>query len=137
MKKIVVFLLCFGFIIALSTCPAEAVIWSGNLLTNPGAETGDLTGWSTDDANVVAASQFLVQTTGTVEEHSGDWFFNMADGSVGNSGIVRNRMLSQGIDLSGYATEIDAGLMLAEASTWLQTEISMTWWTLILAILHK
>ena len=122
MKKIVVFLMCFGFIVAFSACPAEATIWSGNLLTNPGAETGNLTGWSTDDANVVAASQSLIQSTGTVEEHSGEWFFNMADGSVGNHGVVKNRMLSQTIDLSGYAIEIDAGLLLAEASTWLQTE---------------
>jgi hypothetical protein len=98
------------------------IVWTGNLLTNPGAESGDLTGWTTDDAVVVVASQYQDQTTGRVEEHSGDWFFNMCGASVGDGGVVKSRLLSQSIDLTGYAAGIDAGVGLINASTWLQTE---------------
>ena len=102
---------------------AQATTWSANLLTNPGAEAGDLSGWTTDDTvGAVVASQSLVQTTGTVYPYADDWFFNMAGASVGNHGVVKSRLLSQDIDVSGWASEIDAGLGLVNASTWLQTE---------------
>jgi len=121
MRKSAVFLVCFSITAVWSVCPAMAtIVWSGNLLTNPGAETGDLTGWSTNDAVIVIASQFQDQTTGRVEQYSGEWFFNMCGASAGSG--VTSRMLYQAIDLSSYGSDIDAGLGLIDASTYLQTE---------------
>lgn len=98
----------------------SALIWSENLLTNPGAETGSMAPWITEPPVVVSQSRF--ETSGMVYPHSGDWFFDMAGASASPSGTIAIRELYQDIDLSSYATDIDAGLLQIQAAVWLQTE---------------
>ncbi len=93
---------------------------SGNMLSNPGAETGSLANWSTDDLLVVVASKSQSESSGWVYPHSGDWFFNMCGQAVGIA--VSERVLYQNIDMSGYASDIDADLVTFQASTYMQTE---------------
>ena len=123
-KPRVVVLMCIVIAFACSVESAMGTTWSGNLLINPGAELGNLNGWIIDPCSPspIMASQSLLQTTGTVYPHTGDWFINMAGASVGDSGIVRRRLLTQTVDLSTWAVDIDAGLGLVNAGTWLQTE---------------
>ena len=103
--------------------PAGAITWSGNLLTNPGAESGNLSGWTTDHPTFVVASQFLVETSGTVTPHSGQWFFNMA---AGPATPYTTAVLYQDVNVSGYAANIDAGLEVSLGGTWLQIEDALS-----------
>ncbi len=91
-----------------------------NMLSNPGAETGSLANWSTDDPLVVVASQSQKETSGWVYPHSGDWFFNMCGQAVGSA--ITERVLYQDTNMSGYASDIDADLITFQASTYMQTE---------------
>jgi len=100
--------------------PAWATSWSGNLLTNPGAESGDLTGWTTDDATAVRAIQSRGQSTGTVYPHSGDWFFDFTGRSLGVGAATL--ALWQDADIAAYATDIDAGRLYVSGAVYLQTE---------------
>lgn len=97
-----------------------AMQWSQNLLINPGAEIGTLQGWTAEVPVVASRSQ--KEATGWVYPNSGGWFFNMAGASVAPSGVIATRLLYQDVDLSGYASDIDAGLLQVHASTFLQTE---------------
>jgi len=100
----------------------SALSWSDNLLTNPGAETGDLAPWIAGSRVVVSQSQN--QHTGMVYPHSGDWFFNMAGARAGSEGTIVIDSLYQDVDLTAYAADIDAGKLLVQANAWLQTEDS-------------
>jgi len=113
----------FGLSIVLITyltSPAISLAWSGNMLSNPGAETGNLVSWTTDDILAVVASKSQKESSGWVYPHSGDWFFNMCGQAVGSA--ITERVLYQDIDMSSYASDIDADLVLFQASTYLQTE---------------
>ena len=92
----------------------------GNMLSNPGAETGSLANWATDDPLVVVASKSQSESSGWVYPNSGEWFFNMCGQAVGSP--ITERVLYQDIDVSSYASDIDADLVLFQASTYLQTE---------------
>jgi len=106
----------------LQAAAAPALTWTENLLSNPGAETGGLGHWVTDDPEIVVASQLQSESSGTVYPHSGDWFFNMAGASPAPSGVVTSRVLYQDLDVNSYSSEADAGWLLVRASTYLQTE---------------
>ena len=85
-----------------------------NLLFNPGAETGDTSGWAHSDFFVTTSSQS--QSSGTVYPYSGDYFFSMApDGSLYEYG-------SQIIDVSLYSEIIDTGGAPYDATFWFQNE---------------
>ena len=110
-------------LIGLLFSPTIAVAaWTGNLLVNPGAETGTLDGWITDAPAVVIACQSQNETLGVVYPHSGDWFFTMCGAAAGPSGVTVSHILYQDVDLSSYASDTDAGLLLVKASMYLQTE---------------
>ena len=113
-------LLVAAVFIAIGGPRAWATPWSGNLLTNPGAENGDLTGWTTDDATTVRAIQSLTQSTGTVYPHSGDWFFDFTGRSLGVGAATL--ALWQDADIAAYATDIDAGRLYVSGAVYLQTE---------------
>jgi hypothetical protein len=80
---------------------AQAAL-TGNLVTNPGAETGDLSGWTTDGVIVT-----------TSEAQSGDFSFTGATG--GNP-----ETMSQTIDLTAFASDIAAGGQTYVFSAFLQ-----------------
>lgn len=100
----------------------SALSWSDNLLTNPGAETGDLAPWIAGYRVVVSQSQN--EHTGMVYPHSGNWFFNTAGARAGSAGTVVIETLYQDVDVSSYAVAIDAGMFMVKANAWLQTEDS-------------
>lgn len=74
-------------------------------VTNPGADTGDLTGWSTVSGSVpmISGNSF------------GSGFPNAADSGSRyfTSGTNSSTKIYQDIDVSAYATQIDAGLVKA------------------------
>lgn len=98
----------------------SALSWSVNLLTNPGAEAGELAPWITEPPVVVSES--LKENSGWVYPHSGDWFFNMGGAAAAPSGTVAIRELYQDVDLASYAADIDAGILRIRADVWMQTE---------------
>ena len=103
--------------------PTQAISapsWSNNLLINPGAETGLLNPWTYGSHVVVSQSQ--QETIGMVYPHSGDWFFSMHGADAGPIGAVVVDALYQDVDVSSYAVDIDAGMLMVQAHTWLQTE---------------
>jgi len=67
---------------------------SGNILTNPGAEEGDITGWDSATGGV-AARQVVNEWTGPVEPYAGDWFFVV-------DGYQMDSIMTQEIDVSGW-----------------------------------
>lgn len=108
MKKIAII-----YVIILMVNSAQAAITTSNLLTNPGAEEGDMTGWTM--AGNVKAVRALYETTGVVQELSGDYFFTMGLGrELGPSSM------SQTIDLSAFTT---GNLVRFEAGGYVQTEL--------------
>jgi hypothetical protein len=92
---------------ALSTAASAATLGT-NLITNPGAETGDMTGWLTDGVSVAT------ETGGApFEVNSGTYAFT---GALGSSA----EFMQQNIDLSALATLIDAGAVSFEFEAALQ-----------------
>ena len=63
-------------------------------LTNGGAETGDMSSWSSTH---VAAVQEQGQTTGTVLPHEGDWFFTMAAVPGSSASMWQTNTLPSGV----------------------------------------
>jgi hypothetical protein len=67
-------------VIGLTTCLAGGMLLASqalaNELVNPGAETGDLTGWIADEVVSVSLG------TDVFEPRSGEWLFLMADGLI-------------------------------------------------------
>ncbi len=124
-----------------------------NLLVNGDAESGSTSGWSTSSSAVVEALQSASQSTGTVEEFEGDWFFSLESypasfaylTQAGTSGLESWGLTLAGMvqteDLAGddYGTATlriygDAGVVLTEVSTphlvtpnftWLPFEVSV------------
>jgi predicted phosphodiesterase len=72
------------------------------LLTNPGAETGDLTGWTSETGDFRAARELAGSTPAPFE---GAWQF-----AAGTTAAAR---LFQDVDVTDLAADIDAGAMTA------------------------
>ena len=81
----------------------------GNVLENPNAEVGNMTGWSC--IGPVGASVKYVEFTGTVGPRSGEYFFSMKDFSA-----VEAKMFQE-LTVVGY----DGASF--KASGWIQTEL--------------
>jgi len=108
MKKIMMI-----WIVMLAAASAQAAMTTRNLLANPGAEKGDMTAWAT--AGHVEAVKAQHETTGLVEEFSGDYFFTMGLGRQWGPSSM-----SQTIDLSNFST---GTLVSFEAGGRIQTEL--------------
>lgn len=80
-----------------------------NVLSNPGAEVGDMTGWNFD-AGVVHAIDSLVETSGTVLPRTGGFFFDMSAAPSASA------EMAQEVNVSGL------GGTPFMASGWIQTE---------------
>jgi hypothetical protein len=111
MKKvlftIVALVMAIGLAIPMAM-PAMATV-TGNLLNNPGAETGTMSSWATTGNAATLTS--IVESTGTVEEYTGTYFFTMGMGPGPSS-------MSQNIDL----TTLGGTPLSFEAGGWVQTE---------------
>lgn len=80
---------------------------SADELENPGAETGDLTGWTDDDG--VTASE----STDIFSPLSGDWFFLMGeDVPLGE----HSESMQQAVDVAGCSNEFVSGEFTASGS---------------------
>ncbi len=65
---------------------------AGNLLVNPGAESGDKTGWTASPSNMISVTTLVEEATGDVEPYAGEYFFRFNQGGFG--------LMYQDIDLS-------------------------------------
>jgi hypothetical protein len=86
------------------------ICWSSELLTNPGFETGDATGWSNGgggNVNIGAQCTWCDDPprTGSYQAY---W-----------ESTAAGYYLYQDVDLSAYATDIDAGNAVITATGWL------------------
>jgi len=100
-----------SFILLLTFAPrAHAITWSGELLTNPGFETGGASGWSNGGGGSVNTG--LQCTYCDNGPHSGSYqaYWESSDSTY---------YLYQTVDLSSYASGIDAGLAVVNATGWL------------------
>jgi hypothetical protein len=95
---------------------AHAQLVTANLLYNPGAETGDLTGWTIGgDSNPFAGSPDNSLGDG-FSTHSGNNYFVGGTGSFGSLSQVVTLVGNQGIT----AAMLDKGNLLASVSFWEQ-----------------
>jgi DNA-directed RNA polymerase specialized sigma24 family protein len=92
---------------------------TSNLLTNPGAETGNTNGW-TKTWNATAANQ--TPNAPIVYPHSGSYLFY---GGARVAGDSLTSSLYQIVDVSQYASNIDAGLVSVNASGWIAAQTSI------------
>jgi hypothetical protein len=98
--------------------PAAAVVPTGNLLVNPGAEAG--TG-ATDASTIVPPPGWTVESTFTVVRYGAPDFPTAADGTALGGGANffaggpggATSAATQVVDVSGAAAEIDAGNVAA------------------------
>lgn len=95
----------------------QAGVLTGNLLSNPGAETGDLTGWT------VAGNTGAGVDSGTfdpgINPHSGSYDFY---GGVGGGNPLGTLSQTVSIVSGGVTTSlIDAGTLSANVSFWEQS----------------
>lgn len=97
----------FSMIALLAGGLAFAGAVSANELENPGAETGDLTGWTADDGVSVS------QGTDTFSPLSGEWFFLMGeDVALGE----HSEGVHQTVDVAGCSNEFLSGQFTASGS---------------------
>ena len=87
--------------------------WSSNLLTNPGAETGDTTGWTATGSNPTMFSAGADCTDGSAGPHTGSYCFFWDSSSAADDWAY------QEVDLTGYAGHIGAGLAQVYAQGWM------------------
>jgi len=111
-----------AFVLAFVVVPASA-----DFMTNGGAETGDLTGWTVDISGATSGNTDMIeavtsqpQSTGTVLPYAGDYFFTFANSSTRTSadrtgGIPRTISMSQ-TGTSGL------GSAVLTLDGWVQTE---------------
>lgn len=76
-------------------------------LTNPGAESGSTTGWTSFGDPLAVGT-----TYNGIFPHAGSWLFGTADGFSEDTGQYQN------IDVTAYAAAIDAGTAAARISGW-------------------
>jgi hypothetical protein len=106
MTKLTTTLLASG-ITLMSVTPTLAQ-WSENLLANPGAETGDTSGWKVERNFEVLSEYYTGKYT---YPHSGFSFFY----STGSR-------IEQELDISEYASVIDAGNTALKMGIWANTQ---------------
>jgi subtilisin-like proprotein convertase family protein len=87
------------------------VCWSSELLENPGFETGDAEGWSNGGGGTVDIG-LKCENWCDDDPHSGSYQAYWEDPAAGY-------YLYQDVDLSSYASDIDAGDALITATGWL------------------
>jgi len=100
----------FGFA---PLCVQGAVI-TGNLLTNPGAETGSIAGWTVGGTSNPSVDNGVFDPG--INPHTGNWAFF---GHTGASGTLSQTLSLTGI--SGITNAlIDSGTLMANLSLWAQ-----------------
>lgn len=99
-----------SLVIALTTAShVSAGPISGNLLINPGAETGDMTGWTSVVLGFNAIDYPLGLGEDTIDKTEGDWYF--ARYQSGGTGSNITAYIWQRVDVSTYA--LDSGIVEA------------------------
>jgi hypothetical protein len=101
--------------------PADAVVRGGNLLVNPGAEAGP---GAPDAAQQLPVPGWAVESTFTAVRYGAPAFLTAADSTALGGGINffaggpggATSAATQVVDVSGAATEIDAGTVTATLS---------------------
>lgn len=93
---------------------AYAITWINVPVVNPGAEVGDMAGWVY--LGSMSADDFEPQSMQPINPRSGEWFFSAAQ----PAGTLAT--MSQSIDASAFATDIDTGLALYDFGFWYQNE---------------
>jgi hypothetical protein len=103
--------LALGLLALASTCHAQT---TSNLLTNPGAETGNLTDWTVGGASNPGVDNGSFD--GGINPHTGSYDFYGGNGA--NGSLTQNVSLvgTQGIT----AAEVNSGLLSANLSFWEQ-----------------
>ena len=87
----------------------DSYSWSSELLTNPGFEDGNFNGWTTSGSNWEVGTN---PESGSAGPQSGSYCaYNNASSST--------KYIRQDVDVSAYATAIDAGNALCRASAWI------------------
>jgi len=102
---------------------ADSLI-TGNLLTNPGAETGDLTGWTIGGSGTPVVDNGTAELPVVLLPNSGTYDFGGHTGPAGGSPpTVLGDSLSQTVSIlvSGITPAlVDSGVLSAELSFWEQ-----------------
>src|SRR5690348_9701622 len=80
-------------------------------LTNPGAESGNTTGWTLRTGH----NFFATTSQGGKTPHSGTYFFYPGDGNAGTISLCE---FDQEVDVSSFATAIDNNTCAAKAYAW-------------------
>ncbi|MDD5069900.1 MAG: PEP-CTERM sorting domain-containing protein [Candidatus Omnitrophica bacterium] len=116
MKK-VFFTFAIMLFVSMSGQVASAIDWSllPNLVQNPGGESGDTSSWSVTGPWYATSSQ--AQSTGTVNPHSGQYFFSSANSPSASA------VMTQDVDISSFASIVDAGIAQFDVGFWYQTEL--------------
>jgi endonuclease/exonuclease/phosphatase family metal-dependent hydrolase len=105
---------------------APNVLRSGNLLTNPGAETGDGSGWEMSGWEVIPDGVIQGLAVFPPMSFSGAALFHgggALDLSGGQSGAS---ILSQKVSLEAFASQIDSGEFAVRWGGWLRTWVAQT-----------
>jgi hypothetical protein len=97
--------------VALKPAGAGNICWSSELLTNPGFETGDATGWTNGGGGAVDIGNGCTMCDDPPHSGSYQAYWQTDSDST--------YYLYQTVDLSNYATEIDAGNAVITATGWL------------------
>jgi hypothetical protein len=97
--------------VALKPAGAGNICWSSELLTNPGFETGDATGWTNGGGGFVDIGNMCISCDDS--PHSGSYM------AYWNADSESTYYLYQTVDLSSYASDIDAGNAVITATGWL------------------
>jgi len=98
-----------GFIFLGSGDAKAAPSYPYNVLVNPGAETGDLTGWNVSGTGynfVVSNNNLVPGTTNTFSVHSGAYMFQMFDVSADSAYIWQDYAAAAGSQWSASAWAI-------------------------------
>jgi len=101
-------------LVALAAIPAQAQVITTNLLTNPGAETGDLSGWTTGGTSTPGVDNGTFDSG--INPHSGNFHFYGGSGESGTLTQTINLVGNQGLTAAG----IDSGNGKALLSFWEQ-----------------
>ena len=85
------------------------------LVINGDAETGDLTGWDSTGIEIISGAVAVAFGSAPDEFEVGDFAF------TGGPGPANSQTLTQVIDISSLATEIDASQITSLFSVWMQS----------------
>src|SRR5258708_30811536 len=101
------------FVLGLAPFWVQGGVITGNLLTNPGAETGSIAGWTVGGTSNPSVDNGVFDPG--INPHTGNWdFFGHTGGASGT--------LSQTFSLTGISginnALIDIGTLMANLSCW-------------------